>query len=383
MTTPASNSDRAAERDPSKSGFDHIFLPKVSVVVVNFNYASHLRTTIDSVLAQTYPRVEIVIVDDKSGDDSLQVISEIMAANNNIVLVELPVNVGQTAASLKGLDATSGAYVLFLDADDQLLAQCVEAHVYAHLSSRIAVAFTTVDIINNVAGQDVNLSHSGFSNFVASGKGRQPADVRCIDRHMPESWYGARPACVEADQLHFVMPPHADPWVWSPTSANCYRRDAVEILLYEPGMDTLRLATDTYLARPLSALFGSILIDRPLVRYVKHETNNFLQGAPLHNAFFFDPEPEKRHAIAATKFAIKRLMSMVGQHGLRYEDPQIFFKAMMALTESWPGIPAEGRDRSYYLEQLRAHKADLSAAFGTAVVDHEIKMTARSSRKPT
>ena len=378
---PSDTQDNGRNVPPVRDEADQLRMPKVSVVIVNFNYAAHLHGTVGSVLAQTYPNVEIIIVDDKSTDESLRVIAEIQARHPGIVLVDLPENVGQTAASFKGLCAASGAYVLFLDADDQLLTECVEAHVFAHLSSRIAIAFTSVDILNNVAGQDVNLSHAGFAGFVASGKGRRPGDVRGIDRRMPKSWFGARAPAVAEDQLHFVMPPHADPWVWSPTSANCYRRDALDILLRDPGMDTLRLATDTYLARPLSALFGSILIDRPLVRYVKHETNNFLLGAPLQNALFFDPEPEKVHTIAATKFAVRRLMSCVGGPILRYEDPQLFFRAMDSIVESWPGIPPEGRGPGFYAEQLKTNRASLSAAFGTATVDFEIKDFPRRARK--
>jgi glycosyltransferase involved in cell wall biosynthesis len=352
---------------------DEIALAKVSIIIVNYNYGRFLHKAFESASKQLYPNKEIIFVDDCSTDDSRDVIDAIVAEHKNVSAIKLDRNVGQSAASLHGFNASSGAYVLFMDADDELLQDCVEAHVYAHLSSRIAVALTSVDIVNGVGGQDVNLSHAGFAGYVEAGAGRRPAAVRCARKSLPGSWFGCRDPAVEPDQLHFVMPPHADPWVWSPTSANCYRRDAVRLLLRDPGMETLRWGTDTYLARPLSALFGSILIDRPLTRYVSHDGNYFLKGAPLNNTLFFDTEPETADTIAVTRFAVKRLMAEVGQPHFLYADSLTFFDAMRALCKSWPGVPPESGGESFFVEQLRANRASLSATFGADTVNYELK----------
>ena len=344
-------------------------LPIVSVVITNYNYEKYLEAAVQSVVAQTYPCVEIVIVDDCSTDGSRALIERICEDDPAIVEVFPERNGGQTVASSHGLRASSGAYVLFLDADDLLLPQAVEAHLYAHLSSRIPVAFSSTDIVTCVVGQDVNFSTEGFSRYVQSGKGRNDAALKPVDRMMPDSWFGQRAPVVGLDQLHFVSPPHVDPWVWSPSSANCYRRDAVMLLLRGADHEEVRW-TDSYLVRPLSALFGSILIDRPLMRYQIHGLNDFTKGAPLQNLRMFDVAHVQRRVAQITQIAVHRLMSEVGPGGPNYLSSDVLFDAMEALCDAWDPS-AEQMD--FFADQIRANHGTLAAVFGEDAIARRIK----------
>ncbi len=91
--------------------------PLVSVIIPNYNYARYLPQAIDSVLAQTYPRVEIVVVDDGSRDDSAAVLERYGSQINAI----RQQNQGVAAARNRGAQASSGEYLAFLDADDYWL----------------------------------------------------------------------------------------------------------------------------------------------------------------------------------------------------------------------------------------------------------------------
>src|SRR5215217_1250210 len=90
--------------------------PFVSVVVNNYNYGRFLGEAIDSALAQTYPRTEVVVVDDGSTDDSCSVI----AGYDGRVVPVLKENGGQASAFNAGFAASRGDIVIFLDADDYL-----------------------------------------------------------------------------------------------------------------------------------------------------------------------------------------------------------------------------------------------------------------------
>jgi glycosyltransferase involved in cell wall biosynthesis len=98
--------------------------PLVSVVIPCHNYGRFLRMAIESALRQTHPRIEVIVVDDGSTDDS----AEIAAGYPDVVCIRQP-NLGQAAAQNRGLDAAGGEFVLFLDADDELRPEAVETFV--------------------------------------------------------------------------------------------------------------------------------------------------------------------------------------------------------------------------------------------------------------
>ncbi len=99
-------------------------VPLVSVVVNNYNYGRFLREAIDSALNQTYPNVEVVVVDDGSTDGT----SEVAGRYPKVRLVRQE-NRGLSGARNSGLAVSEGEYVVFLDADDRLLPEALEVGV--------------------------------------------------------------------------------------------------------------------------------------------------------------------------------------------------------------------------------------------------------------
>jgi glycosyltransferase involved in cell wall biosynthesis len=102
------------------------FAELVSVVIPCFGQAHFLAEAIESVLAQTYPHLEIVVVDDGSHDNS----SRIASRYPSVRCVREP-NAGMAAARNLGLRSTNGDFLVFLDADDRLLPDAVEAGLRA------------------------------------------------------------------------------------------------------------------------------------------------------------------------------------------------------------------------------------------------------------
>jgi glycosyltransferase involved in cell wall biosynthesis len=88
-----------------------------SIVINNCNYGRFVGAAIDSALAQTWPRVEVIVVDDGSSDDSQQIIR---GYGDRIVPI-FKVNGGQASAVNTGVVAARGDVIVILDADDVLL----------------------------------------------------------------------------------------------------------------------------------------------------------------------------------------------------------------------------------------------------------------------
>ena len=95
----------------------------ISIIITNYNYAKYINESIDSALSQSYPNIELIVVDDGSTDNSRELIK---CYENRIISINIT-NVGQTGAANVGFDASHGEVVIFLDSDDCLLEGAVES----------------------------------------------------------------------------------------------------------------------------------------------------------------------------------------------------------------------------------------------------------------
>ncbi len=100
----------------------------VSIVVLNWNGKKYVHSCVESVLAQDYPHIEIIIVDNASTDGSIEVLKE---TNPSLRFIDLPGNLGFAKGMNVGISASSGAYVLPLNLDVYLdrayVSTCVAA----------------------------------------------------------------------------------------------------------------------------------------------------------------------------------------------------------------------------------------------------------------
>ncbi len=90
---------------------------RISVVIPAYNAASCIGRAIDSVLAQTYPAQEIIVVNDGSTDNTAEILKQYQ---NQIRVIEQS-NAGVSVARNTGIQAAAGDWIAFLDADDQWL----------------------------------------------------------------------------------------------------------------------------------------------------------------------------------------------------------------------------------------------------------------------
>ena len=90
---------------------------KISVVIPVYNTAGYLKKCVDSVRAQSYENLEILLVDDGSMDESLRICQE-LALKDDRIRVFHKVNGGSSSARNYGITKARGAYIGFVDSDD-------------------------------------------------------------------------------------------------------------------------------------------------------------------------------------------------------------------------------------------------------------------------
>lgn len=102
----------------------------VSIIVPVYNSVSTIKKCVDSILNQTYINLEIILIDDGSSDDSLKVCKQYAQTDNRIVVLYHQ-NHGVSYTRNIGLNAATGEYVMFIDADDTVSSEWVKRYVEA------------------------------------------------------------------------------------------------------------------------------------------------------------------------------------------------------------------------------------------------------------
>jgi glycosyltransferase involved in cell wall biosynthesis len=104
-----------------------ILNPRISLIIPCYNYAHYLAECLDSVLRQTYPLHEIIVVSDKSPDT--EEMKKVLANYPTVKLIEREVNGGLGATRNTGIKEATGDYIMCLDSDDKLVPGAIEEHV--------------------------------------------------------------------------------------------------------------------------------------------------------------------------------------------------------------------------------------------------------------
>lgn len=123
--------------------------PLVSVICLCYNHEKFVRQAIQSVLAQSYPNIQLIVVDDASTDKSREVIEEAMKGRQGMAHF-LPENLGNTRAFNFALEQCNGKYIVDLAADDLLTADRIEKQVcfFENQSGQTGVVYSDAHYID-------------------------------------------------------------------------------------------------------------------------------------------------------------------------------------------------------------------------------------------
>ncbi len=137
-------------------------LPLVSVICLSHNHAAYVAQAIRSVLAQSYPHIELIVVDDGSTDGSKEVI-QTLSTETNFQYVNIPTPIGNCAAFNQGFKKSKGEFIIDLAADDMLLPERVMKGINTFLKTNAGVTFC--DVMNvNENGSDIGVHYKRDAN---------------------------------------------------------------------------------------------------------------------------------------------------------------------------------------------------------------------------
>lgn len=130
-------------------------LPLVSVICLCYNHARFVNEAIASVRRQTHPGVQLVVVDDASTDNSVQVIEQSILDYPEITFLSLSQNLGICRAFNKGFASSAGSFVIDLAADDVLMPNRVETglNAFGSLGSDYGVHFADAELIDEAGNR--------------------------------------------------------------------------------------------------------------------------------------------------------------------------------------------------------------------------------------
>lgn len=124
---------------------------KLSVIIPAYNIQNYLGNTLDSVLAQTYENLEVIVVDDGSTDNTGKILDGYAARDSRVKAVHKE-NGGVSSARLQGIKEASGDYIGFVDGDDS-----IEPQMYARL-------------MENAKEFGADISHCGYQMVFPNGR---------------------------------------------------------------------------------------------------------------------------------------------------------------------------------------------------------------------
>jgi glycosyltransferase involved in cell wall biosynthesis len=241
--------------------------PLVSILISNYNYGRFIADSIKSALDQTYSNIELIICDDGSTDDSVQVIERYARQDSRLHLIR-KANGGQASGFNAAFAASRGEIIALLDSDDLFLPHKVErivADFHAHPESGFGV--------HRVIRMSADLRRQG---------------VWPMSDPLPVGWYGSR---LLRDGGILPCTP--------PTSGLSLHRDVAECLFPLPLERPLGSCPDQLICRLAPFLTNVTREDEALSSYRLHSSNNY--GPDRVTAASFKREKEYSEALWAAQ----------------------------------------------------------------------------------
>ena len=124
--------------------------PLVTIICLCYNHEAYVVESLNSVINQSYPSIELIIVDDCSSDSSKNVIRTWLEKNPQIRFIANETNLGNTKSFNKALKLAKGEYVIDLAADDILLPNCITLQIEAFKNSHyknLGAVYGNVELI--------------------------------------------------------------------------------------------------------------------------------------------------------------------------------------------------------------------------------------------
>ncbi|ART78828.1 MULTISPECIES: glycosyltransferase family 2 protein [Oceanisphaera] len=160
---------------------------KVTVVTAVYNSEKYITKSIDSVLDQSYVNWELILVDDKSNDLSVEIIRSYVELDPRIKLIELTENLGAAVVRNKAIERAQGRYIAFLDSDDVWLPNKLEKQISFMQKNNYPFTFGAYDKINE---SDEIFGHLGVPSKVSYYDLLKSSSIGCLTAIYDTEYFG-------------------------------------------------------------------------------------------------------------------------------------------------------------------------------------------------
>lgn len=182
--------------------------PLISVIVPIYKAEKYLSDCIESLLAQTYPHMEFILVDDGSPDNSLKICQEYAAKDSRIRVIQQE-NAGCSSARNAGLQAATGEYIGFVDSDDVISPETYQVALETLLHTQADWVMWNMSVQNRyvsaglTSGQEYQalLCNSIINKGIGPSTCVELFSAELIRRHQIHF----RPEIKRGDDLFFVL----------------------------------------------------------------------------------------------------------------------------------------------------------------------------------
>ena len=121
---------------------------KITVYITNYNYGEYIEKAIKSVLDQTYENFELLIIDDGSIDNSINIVKGYVENDRRIKLIEKEKNQGAAIARNIGIKESVGRYIAFLDSDDLWMLTKLEDQIIFMKNNKAVLSYSSYEKID-------------------------------------------------------------------------------------------------------------------------------------------------------------------------------------------------------------------------------------------
>ncbi|AZQ60540.1 glycosyltransferase family 2 protein [Maribacter sp. MJ134] len=163
--------------------------PLISIISPSYNSAPYIKLTINSIIAQSYRNWELIVVDDYSNDDTVEILKELSGIDTRIKYFLNKRNQGAAVSRNRGLEESNGRFIAFLDSDDLWYPTKLEVQLSFMIKNDCPISFTSYELIDE-KGKSLNkiipvvrsINYTGYLKNTIIGMSTSMIDTKLVGK---------------------------------------------------------------------------------------------------------------------------------------------------------------------------------------------------------